>query len=157
MQECPRDPWGSRGQLKRPVPLKTHDSCARDVRPADGQCRVSHRHAMTASLFQVISALHQRFPTLFSVPLVASIQASLQPPSKATLAASSPEQRDKDENARVLRQRGLLRIFAELELLAIVKPDKKSWAVGEATFTILRDLVSLVLPLVPVWLAKAVL
>lgn len=89
---------------------------------------------------QVLSALHQRFPELFSVPFIASLQTSLQPPNKATLGALPQDQREKEENARVLRQRSLLRIYAELELVGIAAPAGK--ALGEATFTIFRDLVS---------------
>ena len=95
---------------------------------------------------QVVSALHQRFPELFSVPLVNSLQSSLQAPSKAQLAALAPDQKDKEEGARVLRQRGLLRIFAELELAGIVRSTgdaskKGGPATGEATFGIFKDLV----------------
>ena len=97
---------------------------------------------------QVVSALHQRFPELFSVPLVSSLQSSLQAPSKAQLTALAAEQKDKEESARVLRQRGLLRIFAELELAGIVRSagdassKKGGPATGEATFGIFKDLVS---------------
>lgn len=91
-------------------------------------------------LAKVISVLHQRFPDIFSVRLIANLQAALQPPSKGFFATATPEQRDKDESARVLRQRGLLRIFAELELVGVIRPDKKG-SLGDATFAIFRDLV----------------
>ncbi|KAK9898934.1 ARM repeat-containing protein [Cystobasidium minutum MCA 4210] len=89
---------------------------------------------------EVISALHQRFPELFTVPFIASLQASLQPPNKATLATLPQDQREKEENARVLRQRSLLRIYAELELAGIIAPAGK--ALGESTFTVFRDLLT---------------
>jgi regulator of nonsense transcripts 2 len=74
------------------------------------------------------------------MPLVSQLQASLQAPSKAVLAAMSQEQREKDEASRITRQRGLLRVFAELELVGIVKPEKNAQT-GDATFAIFRDLV----------------
>lgn len=89
----------------------------------------------------MLSALHQRFPQLFTIPLIAALQASLQAPSKASLSALPPEQRDKEENARILRQRSLLRIYSELELVGIV--TTQSLEIGEATYTVFKDLVSL--------------
>ena len=64
----------------------------------------------------------------------------LQPPSKAVVAALSAEQRDKDDALRITRQRSLLRLYAEMELAGLFKPDKKA-ALGDLTFAVLRDLV----------------
>lgn len=95
---------------------------------------------------QIVSAIHQRFPEVVSLPLISSLQASLQAPSKAVLAAWSPEQREKEESNRITRQRGLLRVYAELELAGIARPERQG-ALGDATFAIFRDLVGL-----PSWL-----
>lgn len=90
---------------------------------------------------QVVSAIHQRFPEVVSLPLLNTLQASLQAPSKAVLAAMSQEQREKDETSRITKQRGLLRVYAELELVGIVRPEKNA-SPGDATFAIFRDLVT---------------
>lgn len=49
------------------------------------------------------------------------------------------EQREKEEGARVARQRGMLRVVGELELVAIVRGKG---AVGELSWGILKELVS---------------
>jgi regulator of nonsense transcripts 2 len=99
------------------------------------------------ALDQVVSALHQRFPPLFTEPLTAQVLALLQAPSKAQLATLSDEQREKDESARVLRQRGMLRVLGEMEAVALVKGD------GETTFNVFKELVSLLL-YVSAWLVR---
>ena len=90
---------------------------------------------------KVISVLHQRFPESFSTRLVSNLHAALQPPSKVALAGLTPEQRDKDENARVVRQRGFLRTYAELELAGVLRMDPKA-RLGDSTFAVFRDLVN---------------
>ncbi|TIB93465.1 ARM repeat-containing protein [Wallemia mellicola] len=77
---------------------------------------------------EIISALHQRFPQSFTTPLSTLLSTALNPPNKAQLAQSTPEQKEKDEIARVNRQRPILRVTGELYLVGVLldPPVKKS-------------------------------
>jgi len=90
--------------------------------------------------YQVISALHQRFPTKFTPALVTTLGGALAPPNKAALATIAPEQRDKEEAARVTRQRPVLRVCAELALVGVIR-DAPGRSGGEWIMKALRDLV----------------
>lgn len=92
-------------------------------------------------LTQVISALHRRFPTSFTPPLLSGLAQGLVPPAKATLNALPQDQREKDENARVSRQRPLLRVYAELALVGILF-DAPGRSGGETILKTIKDLVS---------------
>lgn len=98
-------------------------------------CYISASH-------QIISALHRRFPKTFTPAFVSSLSAALAAPSRAALAALSPEQREKEDAARISRQRPVLRVSAELALVGIIKdaPDRSG---GEWIMKVMRDLVSL--------------
>jgi regulator of nonsense transcripts 2 len=89
---------------------------------------------------QVISALHRRFPTNFTPALIASLASALVPSNKAALAAMAPEQREKEEAARVARQRPTIRVCAELALVGVIR-DGPSRSGGEWIMKVLRDLV----------------
>ena len=90
---------------------------------------------------EVLSALHARFPKQFTVPFTSHFLSLLQPTPKAQLAALQSEQREKEENARVARQRHLLRILGELEAVAVIKGiGGKGTATGEDTNAVLKDL-----------------
>ncbi|KAI0688727.1 transcription factor [Cerioporus squamosus] len=93
------------------------------------------------SAVEVISALHRRFPKTFTPAIVSSLTTALAPPSRATLAALSPEQREKEDSARVTRQRPILRVCAELALVGIIRdgPDRSG---GEWVMKTVRDLLS---------------
>ncbi|EOR01018.1 hypothetical protein E3P92_01876 [Wallemia ichthyophaga] len=91
---------------------------------------------------ETISALHQRFPISFSSPLISLLSSSLSPPSKSQLAALSPEQRDKEEAARINKQRPILRVAGELYLVGLIpdspsKDGPKNWL-----FVKLKDLLA---------------
>ncbi|CAB4424993.1 unnamed protein product [Rhizophagus irregularis] len=87
---------------------------------------------------EVISALHQRFPDTFTPFLTHMLARSLAPQSKQQLAALSHEQREKEESARIAKQRILLRIAGELWLIGVLRnvedgiaaPNSGSAAVG---------------------------
>lgn len=66
---------------------------------------------------------------------------ALAPPSRGALSALTPEQREKEDAARVSRQRPVLRVCAELALVGIIKdgPDRSG---GEWMMKVVRDLVS---------------
>ncbi|CAG8543409.1 15191_t:CDS:10, partial [Acaulospora morrowiae] len=70
---------------------------------------------------EVISALHQRFPDTFTPFLTATLTRSLAPPNKQQLAILTAEQREKEEGARIMKQRILLRIAGELWLLGVLR------------------------------------
>ncbi|CAG8474585.1 970_t:CDS:10 [Diversispora eburnea] len=70
---------------------------------------------------EVISALHQRFPDTFTPFLTYNLARSLTPPNKQQLAILTLEQREKEEGARILKQRILLRIACELWLLGVLR------------------------------------
>ncbi|KAG1175001.1 hypothetical protein G6F70_000728 [Rhizopus microsporus] len=70
---------------------------------------------------EVISALHQRFPDTFTLLLSGQLSKSLQPPNKQYLATLSAEQREKEESARITKQRTYLRIACELWLVGVLR------------------------------------
>ncbi|VDC06351.1 unnamed protein product [Peniophora sp. CBMAI 1063] len=90
---------------------------------------------------EVISALHRRFPATFTPAIISSLGAALAPTPKAALAAMSPEQREKEEQARVTRQRPVLRVCSELALVGIIR-DAPGRAGGEWIMRALRELLS---------------
>ncbi|CAG8501990.1 5188_t:CDS:10 [Ambispora leptoticha] len=70
---------------------------------------------------EVISALHQRFPDTFTPFLTHTLARSLVPPNKQQLAVLTTEQREKEENTRIAKQRVLLRIAGELWLMGVLR------------------------------------
>lgn len=93
------------------------------------------------SSVEVISALHRRFPTAFTHPLISSLSTALGAPSRAALSALPPEQREKEDSARVSRQRPLLRVCSELALVGIITDGQKRSG-GEWIMKVLRELLS---------------
>ncbi|KAF8200931.1 transcription factor [Pholiota molesta] len=75
---------------------------------------------------EVISAVHRRFPKTFTPALISNISAAISAPPRSTLATLTPEQREKDDAARVTRQRPVVRVSSELALVGIIKdaPDR---------------------------------
>jgi regulator of nonsense transcripts 2 len=92
----------------------------------------------------VISAIHRRFPNSFTPTVVSSLPSALAPPSRASFANLTPEQREKEDSGRILKQRPVLRVSSELALVGIIKdaPDRSG---GEWVMKILKDLVGAVL------------
>ncbi|KAG1770430.1 ARM repeat-containing protein [Suillus occidentalis] len=93
------------------------------------------------SSVEVISALHRRFPLAFTHPLISSLSIALGAPSRAALSALPPEQREKEDSARVSRQRPLLRVCSELALVGIISDGQKRSG-GEWIMKVLRELLS---------------
>ncbi|OCH88273.1 transcription factor [Obba rivulosa] len=93
------------------------------------------------SAVEIISSLHRRFPKAFTLSLVSSLSAALAAPSRAALAALSPEQREKEDATRVSRQRPVLRVCSELALVGIIK-DAPERSGGEWIMKTIRDLLS---------------
>jgi len=94
---------------------------------------------------QIISAIHRRFPTSFTPKAVTSLSAALAAPSRTSLASLPPEQREKEDSARVARQRPILRVCSELALVGIIKdaPDRSG---GEWIMKVLKELVRSIVP-----------
>lgn len=90
---------------------------------------------------QVISNLHRRFPKIYDAPLIASFASSLAPPARAQPGALPSEQREKEDSARVGRQRPILRVSSELALVGIIS-DGPGKSGGEWIMKVLKDLVS---------------
>lgn len=82
--------------------------------------------------------MHQRFPDLFTPPFVTLLLQGLKPGSST---ASDKEIREKEDNARIIKQRGLLRVVGELEAVAIVRKNEGKGVTGEVTWASLRELV----------------
>lgn len=93
------------------------------------------------SAVEIISAIHRRFPTTFTPKVVDSLAAALAPPSRASLAGLPPEQREKDDTARIAKQRPVLRVCSELVLVGIIResPDRSG---GEWIMKVLKELLS---------------
>ncbi|KAI7962284.1 hypothetical protein MJO28_000378 [Puccinia striiformis f. sp. tritici] len=96
---------------------------------------------------EVISALHQRFSSSFTEPFIQQFLSGLALPNKQYLAGLAPDQREREENSRIIRQRSLLRCLAEFDLVGLVRGVSKlsgSATVedGETTFGVLKDLLT---------------
>ncbi|KAJ1304793.1 hypothetical protein OPQ81_005929 [Rhizoctonia solani] len=79
------------------------------------------------------------FPTPTRPPLVAILSKELAAPSRTALNALSPEQREKDESARIVRQRPLLRIACELAMVGVIS-DSPGRGGGEWIMKVVREL-----------------
>ncbi|KAH9929303.1 ARM repeat-containing protein, partial [Amylocystis lapponica] len=93
------------------------------------------------SAVEIISSLHRRFPKTFTPVLVPSLSAALAPPPRAVISALLPEQREKEDAARVSRQRPVLRVCAELALVGIIK-DGPGRSGGEWIMKAVKELLS---------------
>ncbi|KAK4050682.1 mRNA decay protein [Microbotryomycetes sp. JL201] len=85
---------------------------------------------------EVISALHQRFPEQFTIPFNQQLLQSMK--VHATNTSADKDVQEKDDQSRVIKQRGLLRVLAELELIGIVKKVVP----GEITFSTFKELLT---------------
>ncbi|KAK6537369.1 hypothetical protein TWF694_011561 [Orbilia ellipsospora] len=70
---------------------------------------------------EVVSALHQRFGKSFTPFIVWNIAKGLSTPGKEQLRNLPADQREKEEAARLTRQRVLLRVATELWLVGVVR------------------------------------
>jgi len=72
---------------------------------------------------------------------VSSLSSAIAPPSKANIATLIADQREKEDNARISRQRPVLRICSELALVGIIRdtPEKSG---GEWIMKAVKELVS---------------
>jgi regulator of nonsense transcripts 2 len=71
---------------------------------------------------QVISALRRRFLTNFIPALITTLASVHVPSNKAALATMTPDQREKEDTVCVAWQQRVIRICAELALVARPRP-----------------------------------
>lgn len=90
---------------------------------------------------QIISAFHRRFPKTFTPGLVSNLAVAISAPSRAALASLTPEQREKEDSARVVRQRPIARVCSELALVGIIR-DSPERSGGEWVMKAMKELVS---------------
>jgi regulator of nonsense transcripts 2 len=72
---------------------------------------------------------------------VANLSSALSSPSRPSLAALAPEQREKEDTARVTRQRPVIRVCSELALVGIIK-DASDRSGAEWMMKAIKELVS---------------
>ncbi|KAJ2892613.1 mRNA decay protein, partial [Coemansia aciculifera] len=111
----------SAAQLLREVNLLKLDKYVSEIVPAaaEGLLRCKTGSDFQAAI-DVIAALHARFPTQFTASLIRVLLKSLAPPGVAALAAMSPEQREREEQGRLSRQKTLLRVVGEMHLSGLL-------------------------------------
>lgn len=93
-----------------------------------GKCRLNND--IWAGV-EVTSALHQRFNASFTPTLLLYLLRGFANPSKAQSSALTPEQREKEDSNRLIRQRGLLRLVTELWLCGIARTSEDARLVAE--------------------------
>ncbi|BGP19262.1 hypothetical protein JCM10213_008219 [Rhodosporidiobolus nylandii] len=93
----------------------------------------------TAGAVEVVSAMHQRFPDLFTPPFSSLLLQGLKPGSSS---ATDSDIREKENNARIVKQRGLLRVVGELEAVGIIRKEGGKGVTGEVTWAALKELLT---------------
>ncbi|GAA5853891.1 hypothetical protein JCM8547_007487, partial [Rhodosporidiobolus lusitaniae] len=101
-----------------------------------GKCKTGPE---TAGAVEVVSAMHQRFPTLFTPPFSSLLLQSLKPGASA---AADKDIREKEDNSRIVKQRGLLRVVGELEAVGVSRKEGGKGVTGEVTWGALKDLLT---------------
>ncbi|POY76480.1 hypothetical protein BMF94_0681 [Rhodotorula taiwanensis] len=96
--------------------------------------------AEVAGAVDVIVAMHNRFPELFTPSFTNLLLQGLKPGASS---AADKDIQEKENTARIIKQRTTLRIVGELEVIAIVrKAAGKAGSTGEITWVALRDLLT---------------
>ncbi|KAI6046075.1 ARM repeat-containing protein [Pisolithus marmoratus] len=90
---------------------------------------------------EVMCSLHRRFPASFTPALVNLLSSSLAAPSRATLSTLTPDQREKEDAARVSRQRPVLRVCSELALVGVIR-DSPTRSGAEWIMKVIKELLS---------------
>lgn len=68
------------------------------------------------------------------------LTSAIAPPSRAALSSLPPDQREKEEAARIARQRPVLRVCSELALIGIIRDSPKKSG-GEWIMKAVKELV----------------
>lgn len=82
---------------------------------------------------QVVSALHQRFPDVYGPKFGQQILTAI-PYAPSTLA--DRDIREKEDSARIAKQRILIRVIGEAELVGVIKGN------GDTTLAVLKEMAS---------------
>ncbi|KAG6879667.1 hypothetical protein C0992_013203 [Termitomyces sp. T32_za158] len=90
---------------------------------------------------EIISSLHQRFVTTFTPALLVALSSAISAPNRAALNALTTEQREREENSRVIRQRPVVRVCSELALVGVIK-DSPGRSGGEWMMKAMKELLS---------------
>ncbi|KAJ2394734.1 mRNA decay protein, partial [Coemansia sp. RSA 2603] len=108
-------------QLVREVKLLRLEKYVSEIVPAafEGLAKCKAAADVSAAI-DVLTALHGRFPVQTTVPLIGQVLRALAPPAIAALTAMTAETREREEQARVNRQRVLLRLLAEMHLAGLL-------------------------------------
>ncbi|BGP57439.1 hypothetical protein JCM8202_001997 [Rhodotorula sphaerocarpa] len=101
-----------------------------------GKCKTA---AEVNGAIEVVVAMHDRFPELFTPPFSALLLQGLKPGASS---AADKEIQEKENNARITKQRATLRVVGELEAIAIVRKEGGKGSTGEITWAALRDLLT---------------
>jgi regulator of nonsense transcripts 2 len=96
------------------------------------------------NILQTISALHRRFPSAFTPLFVGHLHGLLAPPTRTPGTALAPDLKEKEDSARVARQRPCLRIASELAMVGVIT-DVPGRSGGEWIMKVLKDLVGYLL------------
>jgi hypothetical protein len=81
------------------------------------ECRLRNTTEILAAV-ELCSAIHQRYAD-FAAPLIALLVKQLGPPPVHALSSVPAEQREKEDAARISRQRSALRLLLELYLVRL--------------------------------------
>ncbi|PWY98311.1 ARM repeat-containing protein [Testicularia cyperi] len=112
----------AKDQLLKDLPLLNLEKYLQELVQAvpEGLTRCTTAKDCFAAV-EILSAFHIRFGgDALSSPLTAALSQALAPPSRTHYANIPQDQKERDEAARVARQRPLLRVTAELALVEVV-------------------------------------
>ncbi|KAJ2356857.1 mRNA decay protein, partial [Coemansia sp. RSA 2618] len=128
IKKCKTNLSAEAAQLQREVGQLKLEKYVSELVPAvfEGMQR-SRTSSEYAAAIDVVSALHARFPEQFTVALIRHMLGHLQAPAVTALQAMSTEQREREEQARVTRQRVVLRVLGEMYVAGLL------WAVDAQT------------------------
>ncbi|KAI9477349.1 armadillo-type protein [Coemansia mojavensis] len=139
IKKCKTNLGQESAQLVREVRMLKLEKYVSEIVPAvlEGMLKFKAGSEYVAGI-NVISALHTRFPKQFTAELVGQMLRLLVPPSLNALSAMSAEQREREEQARLGRQKVVLRMLGEMFVSGLL------WAIDtqpEGTAAKVKDMV----------------
>ncbi|KAJ2852601.1 mRNA decay protein [Coemansia brasiliensis] len=133
IKKCKTNLGQESAQLVREVKILKLEKYVSEIVPAvlEGMLKFKTGGEYAAGI-NVISALHARFPKQFTAELVGQMLRLLVPPSLNALGAMSAEQREREEQARLGRQKVVLRMLGEMFVSGLLWAiDTQPEGVGE--------------------------
>ncbi|KAJ2649188.1 mRNA decay protein [Coemansia sp. RSA 1250] len=133
IKKCKTNLGQESAQLVREVRMLKLEKYVSEIVPAvlEGMLKFKAGSEYVAGI-NVISALHTRFPKQFTAELVGQMLRLLVPPSLNALNAMSAEQREREEQARLGRQKAVLRMLGEMFVSGLLWAiDTQPEGVGE--------------------------